>query len=64
MRRVAGFVFLLALLAPWMASAQERFPDRTVTMVVGFPPGGVADVSARPVAAALEKIWGHPVVWC
>ncbi len=62
MRRVAGFVFLLALLAPWVASAQERFPDRAVTMVVGFPPGGVADVSARPVAAALEKIWGHPVV--
>jgi len=30
--------------------------------VVGFPPGGVADVSARPVAAALEKIWAHPVV--
>lgn len=62
MRRVAGLVFLLALLAPGATPAQERFPDRAVTMVVGFPPGGVADVSARPVAAALEKIWGHPAV--
>ncbi len=62
MRRVAGLAIMLALLAPWVAPAQERFPDRPVSMVVGFPPGGVADVSARPVAAALEKIWGQPVV--
>lgn len=39
------------------AAAQEAFPARPVNMVVAFPPGGQADVVARPVAAALERIW-------
>jgi tripartite-type tricarboxylate transporter receptor subunit TctC len=30
-------------------------------MVVAFPPGGQADVVARPVAAALERLWRQPV---
>lgn len=62
MHRFAGLALTFALLTPWTAPAQERFPDRPVTMVVGFPPGGVADVSARPVAAALERLWGQSVI--
>ena len=31
-------------------------------MIVAFPPGGQADLAARPVAAALEKILGKSVV--
>ena len=42
--------------------SQEAWPTRTVTMVVPFPPGGQADLAARPVAAALEKILRQPVV--
>jgi tripartite-type tricarboxylate transporter receptor subunit TctC len=49
-------------LAPFAAAAPETFPARAVSMVVGFPPGGQADLAARPVAAALEKIWRQPVV--
>lgn len=52
MRRIAGSALVLALLAPWAAPAQERFADRPVSMVVGFPSGGVAEASARPVAAS------------
>jgi tripartite-type tricarboxylate transporter receptor subunit TctC len=44
------------------ATAQPRWPTRTVTMVVPFPPGGQADLAARPVAAALERIFGQPVI--
>jgi tripartite-type tricarboxylate transporter receptor subunit TctC len=44
------------------ARAQQRWPTRTVTMIVPFPPGGQADLAARPVAASLEKIIGQPVV--
>ncbi len=44
------------------ASAQVTWPTRTITMIVPFPPGGQADLAARPVAASLEKILGQPVV--
>jgi tripartite-type tricarboxylate transporter receptor subunit TctC len=30
-------------------------------MIVAFPPGGVADITARPTAAAMEKILKQPV---
>ena len=50
------------LLASLPAIAQERWPTRTVTMIVPFPPGGQADLAARPVAAALEKILGRAVI--
>jgi len=43
------------------AIAQEAFPGRAISMIVAFPPGGVADITARPTAAALEKILKQPV---
>jgi tripartite-type tricarboxylate transporter receptor subunit TctC len=42
--------------------AQERWPARNITMVVPFPPGGQADLAARPVAASLEKVLGRSVI--
>lgn len=48
-------------LAPHGAWAQD-FPSRPITMIVPFPPGGVADQTGRPVAAALEKILKQPVI--
>jgi tripartite-type tricarboxylate transporter receptor subunit TctC len=44
------------------AQAQAWQPSRNITMIVAFPPGGQADLAARPVAAALEKILGKSVV--
>jgi tripartite-type tricarboxylate transporter receptor subunit TctC len=49
----------LAAPAVW---AQERWPTRNITMVVPFPPGGQADLAARPVAAGLEKVLGRSVI--
>ncbi|WP_137124922.1 tripartite tricarboxylate transporter substrate binding protein [Roseomonas sp. HF4] len=48
-------------LAPGLASAQGDYPSRPVQMVVAFPPGGQADIVARPVSAALERLWRQPV---
>ena len=38
-----------------LASAQANWPDKPITMVVPFPPGGVADTVARPVAEAFSR---------
>lgn len=42
--------------------AQEKWPSRPITMIVPFPPGGVADTVGRPVAEALSRQLGQPVV--
>ena len=57
-----SLALLILLLAAVEGSGQERYPDRPITIVVPFPPGGVADLTARPVAAALEKVLKNPVV--
>ena len=44
------------------ASAQANWPTRNVTMIVPFPPGGQADLAARPIAAKLQAIFGRPVI--
>jgi tripartite-type tricarboxylate transporter receptor subunit TctC len=52
---------LISTFAANSAQAQS-WPTRNITMIVAFPPGGQADLAARPVAAALEKILGRAVV--
>ncbi len=45
-----------------LALAQTAWPARSITMVVPFPPGGLADLVARPVAEAMARDLGQPVV--
>jgi tripartite-type tricarboxylate transporter receptor subunit TctC len=54
-------LLLLALVAP-AAFAQESYPSKPITMIVPFPPGGVADIVGRPLAAQMEKTLKQPVV--
>jgi tripartite-type tricarboxylate transporter receptor subunit TctC len=44
------------------AAAQEAYPSRAITFINPFPPGGAADVVARPLAAVMEPILKQPVV--
>lgn len=57
-----GHVLVVAMFAPLVAQAQGSYPDRPVTMIVPFPPGGVADTVARPVAEALGRELKQSVV--
>lgn len=55
------FAMVIALgCAP--ALAQDNYPSRPITLIVPFPPGGVADITGRPTAIALEKVLKQPVV--
>ncbi len=54
---------LLALLLFRSPPPRSRdYPNRTITMVVPFPPGGVADITGRPLAEAMGRILKEPVV--
>jgi tripartite-type tricarboxylate transporter receptor subunit TctC len=44
------------------AWAEEEFPNHALTMLVPFPPGGVADTVGRPVAEAMGRALKQPVV--
>lgn len=51
------------LLATAQAHAQHpRYPERPITLVVPFAPGGIADLTARALGEALARQLGQPVV--
>ena len=53
---------LSAALDPLVARAQDNWPSRNITIVVPAPPGGQADLSARPVAEQLRTLLGQSVI--
>jgi tripartite-type tricarboxylate transporter receptor subunit TctC len=57
-------IFLAAGLvtAAGLAVAQAAYPTKPITMIVPFPPGGLADTVGRPVAEAMARDLGQPVV--
>ncbi len=44
------------------AFAQDAYPSKPVSMLVPFPPGGVADTVGRPVAEAMGRALGQTMV--
>src|SRR5712691_8507133 len=60
MREWIALIALALLAGP--AFAQDAYPSRPITMVVAFPPGGVADITARPTAFAMEKVLKQRVI--
>lgn len=53
---------LLGCLASMPALAQDAYPAHPITLVVPFPPGGVADTVARPVAEAMGRYLKQSVI--
>jgi tripartite-type tricarboxylate transporter receptor subunit TctC len=44
------------------AQAPAVWPSRPITMVVPFAPGGIADITGRPLAQAMTRTLGQPIV--
>ena len=55
-------LILTGLLLAGGAAAQATFPNRPVTMVVGFAPGGGTDIASRIIAKKLAENIGQSVV--
>ena len=54
----------LAALTGWplVAWPQAAYPNKPIKLIVGFPPGGGIDFSARTIQPGLEAALGQPVV--
>jgi len=59
--RTCFIMTLLMGLSP-LVQAQDDYPNKPVTMLVPFPPGGVADTVGRPVAEAMGRYLKQSVV--
>jgi tripartite-type tricarboxylate transporter receptor subunit TctC len=53
---------LVALLATTGIVQAQEWPNRPISLIVSYPPGGTADLMARTVAIPLGKILGTSVV--
>ena len=60
MKVLSVLAFVLAAFAS--LSAQAQYPDRTVTVIVPFPPGGASDMTARLLTKKFAERVGQSVV--
>jgi tripartite-type tricarboxylate transporter receptor subunit TctC len=59
---VSACTMLLALAAAGDVLAQTNYPEQSVRILVGFPPGVAPDVTARLIADKFTEAWGKAVV--
>lgn len=59
---ILSLVFFILMLAGATNAPAAEYPDRAITLVIPYPPGGVTDLGARALAEAMEKYLKKPVV--
>jgi tripartite-type tricarboxylate transporter receptor subunit TctC len=64
MQRIAVLALTLALTAVVAASMgnADTYPSRPIRLIIGFPPGSAADITARLVGDAMSRTLGQQVV--
>ncbi|MFZ4710761.1 MAG: Bug family tripartite tricarboxylate transporter substrate binding protein, partial [Zwartia sp.] len=64
--RFASFFLLMAMgvfiAIPSFSAQAQGYPNKTIKIIVGYPPGGSTDVPARIVGQKLAEVLGQPVV--
>src|ERR1700734_218590 len=60
-RFLVALLFAASLFVTGAASAQT-YPDRPITLIVAFPPGGADDATARILQDPMQKALGQPIV--
>ena len=51
-----------ALTLPSLRASAQSYPNRPVRLILGYPPGGSNDASARVIQPRLQELLGQPVV--
>jgi tripartite-type tricarboxylate transporter receptor subunit TctC len=59
-RTFAAAIFSACILASGVAA--QTYPDRPITMLVAFPPGGADDATARLIQDPMQKALGQPII--
>jgi tripartite-type tricarboxylate transporter receptor subunit TctC len=60
--RVLAAAVVAACLSLTGAAWAQNYPERPVTMIVPFPPGGATDAIARIIQDPMQKALGQPIV--
>ncbi len=60
-RHLVWLILPLSLVTFGAVMAQEKFPQKPVTLVIQFPPGGGADITGRAIASVIEKYLTQPM---
>jgi len=56
------FAAILFAACALTGAARAEFPERTITLLVSFPPGGLTDIPARILAPEMQQRLGAPVI--
>ena len=59
---VMGLTLALSALPAVPLARADDFPSRPLRLIIGFPPGSAADITARLVGAAMSQTLGQQVV--
>lgn len=60
--KTAAMGMSAAALCPLAAWAEDKWPTKAVSLVVGYPPGGLTDMGARFITQGLSGALGQPVL--
>lgn len=62
MKKLTNLLAVLGLLALGALPAAAQYPGKPIRLIVPFPPGGAADLTARVVSQPLSQLLGQPIL--